>query len=73
MWMMRNYGITLVAATARAIVPLCILLYLALNGFALEGGREQMISSILEVNVWIGLVANIIIVEWGLLTYKARA
>ncbi|MCR8635849.1 DUF2306 domain-containing protein [Paenibacillus radicis (ex Xue et al. 2023)] len=64
LWMVRSYAITLVAVTARLIVPLCILLYAALHGFTIPGGRESMIANILEVNIWIGLVVNIVIVEW---------
>ncbi|SDO02811.1 Predicted membrane protein [Paenibacillus sp. yr247] len=67
-WMIRSYAITLVATSARLIVPVCILLYLGMHGFHLpEGGREQMIANILEVNIWIGLLINLFIVEWFLL------
>jgi len=66
-WMIRNYAVTLTAITARLIVPVCILAYLSFNGFKLVGGREQMVSTILEVNIWIGLVLNLIFVEWMIL------
>ncbi|MDF2959727.1 MAG: hypothetical protein K0S39_1462 [Paenibacillus sp.] len=64
LWMIRNYAVTLIAVGARLLVPLCILIYAALHGFSIPGGREQMIAEILEVNVWIGLVVNLVIVEW---------
>lgn len=66
-WMIRNYAVTLTAITARLIVPVCILAYLSLHGFKLVGGREQMVSTILEVNIWIGLVLNLIFAEWMIL------
>ncbi|UKS25809.1 DUF2306 domain-containing protein [Paenibacillus sp. HWE-109] len=67
-WMIRSYAVTLVATSARLIVPICILLYLAMHGFHLPaGGREQMVAEILEVNIWIGLLVNLIVVEWFLL------
>jgi hypothetical protein len=67
MWMIRSYAMTLVAISARVIVPICILLYLGLHGFQLpNGGREQMVADILEVNIWIGLILNVIVVEWML-------
>lgn len=70
-WMIRSYAITLVATTARLVVPLCILLYLTMHGFHLpEGGREQMIDDILDVNVWIGLIINLVVVEWYLLSRR---
>lgn len=63
-WMLRSYAITLVAVTARLIVPVCILLYLSLHGFRLPGGREAMVEAILETNIWIGLAINLVLVEW---------
>ncbi|KQX66365.1 MULTISPECIES: DUF2306 domain-containing protein [unclassified Paenibacillus] len=67
-WMIRSYAITLVATSARLIVPICILLYIAMQGFHLpSGGREQMVADILEINIWIGLLINLIGVEWFLL------
>lgn len=63
-WMIRNYAMTLVAVAARVLVPVCILLYLAFNGFRLPEGREQMIADILEVNIWLGLAVNLILIEW---------
>ncbi|WP_274653893.1 DUF2306 domain-containing protein [Paenibacillus humicola] len=65
-WMIRSFGMTLVAVSARALVPLLILLYLALNRFTLPDGRAGMIDSVLTVNIWAGLAADFIIVEWVL-------
>ncbi|OPH53363.1 hypothetical protein BC351_05705 [Paenibacillus ferrarius] len=68
LWMIRSYAVTLVATSGRLIVPFCILIYLAMHGFHLpEGGREQMIADILEVNIWLGLLINLFLVEWFLL------
>lgn len=70
-WMMRSYAITLVAVSARVIVPICILLYLAMHGFHLpEGGRAQMVAEILNINVWFSLIINLVVVEWHLLRSK---
>lgn len=67
-WMIRSYAITLVATSARLIVPICILLYIAMHGFHLSaGGRGQMVADILEINIWTGLLINLIVVEWLLL------
>ncbi|CAN7605059.1 DUF2306 domain-containing protein [Paenibacillus sp. LjRoot56] len=70
-WMMRSYAITLVAVSARVIVPICILLYLAMHGFHLpEGGRAQMVAEILNINVCLSLIINLVVVEWFLLRSK---
>ncbi|NOV02596.1 DUF2306 domain-containing protein [Paenibacillus planticolens] len=73
-WMIRSYAVTLVATSARLIVPLCMLLYAAMRGFHLpEGGIQQMVAEILQVNIWIGLLINFCLVEWVLLKpRKAR-
>ncbi|MDR6551545.1 DUF2306 domain-containing protein [Paenibacillus qinlingensis] len=67
-WMIRSYAVTLVAITSRVIVPVCILVYLAMHGFKLpSGGRAQMVTDILNINVWVGLLMNLVVVEWYLL------
>jgi hypothetical protein len=63
-WMMRSFGVTLVAVSARLLVPLMLLSYYILNGFAIPGGRERMVEEVLNVNIWVGLLLNFIIVEW---------
>lgn len=70
-WMIRSFGITLVAVSARLLVPILILGYVILNDFILPGGR-QMIEEVLKVNIWVGLVINIVIVEWMLQNKKAK-
>lgn len=66
-WMIRSFGITLVAVSGRVIVPLLLLAYLTLHGFTLPGGRELMVEEVLNVNIWVGLLLNFIIVEWVIL------
>lgn len=66
-WMMRSFGVTLVAVSARLLVPLLLLSYYILSGFTLPGGREQMVEEVLSVNIWVGLLLNFIIVEWIIL------
>ncbi|KMY48531.1 DUF2306 domain-containing protein [Peribacillus loiseleuriae] len=66
-WMMRNFGLTLVAVTARIFVPVLLLTYYILNGFTLPEGREKMIEEILNVNIWVGIVLNFVIVEWSIM------
>lgn len=39
-WMMRSFAITLVAVSARLLVPILLLGYVALNNFILPGDRE---------------------------------
>ncbi|WP_239615058.1 DUF2306 domain-containing protein [Cohnella mopanensis] len=63
-WMVRNYAITLVASTARLITPICILIFV-LGGRNTEGGGvEFVLGHVLEVNIWLGLVVNLLIAEW---------
>ncbi|TVY07813.1 DUF2306 domain-containing protein [Paenibacillus cremeus] len=69
-WMIRSYGVTLVAVTGRLVVPLLLLIDLVLHGFSLPGGREQMIDEVLNVNIWVGLLVNFILIEWKMLKTK---
>jgi uncharacterized membrane protein len=66
-WRIRSFSITLVAVSARLLVPVLLLTYYALNGFSLPGGREKMVEEALNVNIWTGLVLNFMIVEWKFL------
>jgi uncharacterized membrane protein len=63
-WMVRSFGITLVAVSARVLVPFLLLSYAIFNGFSLPGGRDQMVDEVLNINIWAGLVLDIVIVEW---------
>lgn len=67
LWMTRSFGITLVAVSGRVVMPVLLLAYAALHGFSLPEGREGMIEAALDVNIWVGLVLNLIAVEWILL------
>lgn len=67
-WMIRSFGFTLVAVSARLLVPLLLLIYAALHRFTLPGGREWMVQEVLNVNIWVGLVLNMGIVEWVILS-----
>lgn len=69
-WMIRSFGVTLVAVSGRLIVPILLLTYSLLNGFSLPGGREKMVEEVLNVNIWVGLVINLIIIEWIILSKK---
>ena len=66
-WMIRSFGITLVAVSGRLLVPVLLLIYSILNGFTLPEGREAMVENVLNVNIWVGLIANFIIIEWKIL------
>jgi uncharacterized membrane protein len=66
-WMIRSFGITLVAVSARALVPVLLLAYYALNGFTLPEGRDKMVEEVLNVNIWVGIALNFVIVEWLIL------
>jgi uncharacterized membrane protein len=72
-WMIRSFGITLAAASARLLVPALLLLYAFFHGFVLPGGREQMVKDVLNVNIWFGLVLNMAVVEWGIIRGRTRA
>lgn len=69
-WMIRNFGVTLVAVSGRLVVPVLLLIYSLLNGFSLPGGREKMVEEVLNVNIWVGLLVNFILVEWWILNEK---
>jgi len=62
-WMIRSYAVTLVAATARIVTPLCILFYIANKGLP-DGGVEVVLAHVMEVNIFLGMVINILITEW---------
>jgi uncharacterized membrane protein len=66
-WMIRSFAMTLTAVSARAFVPLLILIYLLLHRFSLPDGRMGMIEEVLDNNIWAALILNFIIVEWYLL------
>jgi hypothetical protein len=70
--MMRSFGITLVAVSARVLVPVLLITYYTFNGFMLPEGRDKMIEEVLNVNIWAGLVLNFVIVEWIILNKKNR-
>ncbi|RAP73510.1 hypothetical protein DL346_27445 [Paenibacillus montanisoli] len=67
-WMIRSFGMTLVAVCARLLVPVLLLAYCLLNGFELPAGREGMIEDVLRVNVWTAIILDIVIVEWIILS-----
>ncbi|MBB6672072.1 DUF2306 domain-containing protein [Cohnella nanjingensis] len=64
LWMLRSYAVTLVAATARLITPLCILIFVAGHGGLPPGGVQAVVSLVLEVNIWLGLIVNLLLAEW---------
>ncbi|SEN37223.1 DUF2306 domain-containing protein [Paenibacillus sp. OV219] len=66
-WMMRSFGITLVAVSARLLMPLLLLSYYILSGFSIPGGRTRMVEEALNVNIWVGLLLNFVIIEWIIL------
>ncbi|UPM55309.1 DUF2306 domain-containing protein [Gottfriedia acidiceleris] len=69
-WMTRSFGITLVAVSGRVLVPFILLAYFLLNGLDIPGGRERMVEEALNVNIWVGLLINLIITEWIILKRK---
>ncbi|MEH7452953.1 hypothetical protein V7178_10770, partial [Gottfriedia acidiceleris] len=62
--------ITLVAVSGRVLVPFILLAYFLLNGLHIPGGRELMVEEALNVNIWVGLLINLIIIEWIILKRK---
>ncbi len=64
LWMIRNYAFTLVAASARIVTPICILIYLAGHRGQMDGSVEAVLRQVLEVNIWLGTVLNVVISEW---------
>ncbi|WP_244440951.1 DUF2306 domain-containing protein [Neobacillus jeddahensis] len=69
-WMIRSFAVTLVAVSARLLVPFLLLAYAALHRFSLPGGRMMMVEEVLNVNIWVGLLVNFIVVEWKILKPK---
>ncbi|MED4755548.1 DUF2306 domain-containing protein [Brevibacillus choshinensis] len=72
MWMVRNYSLTLVAASARLLTPFCILIYLAGHGGQSAGGVATVMKQVLQINIWIGLATNLVIAEWIILSRIKR-
>lgn len=72
-WMIRSFGITLVAVSGRVLVPVLLLTYAVLHGFTLPAGRERMVEDVLNVNIWAGLIVNVVLVEWAVLEPKRGA
>ncbi|UVI27319.1 DUF2306 domain-containing protein [Paenibacillus spongiae] len=68
MWMTRNYALTLVAASARLVTPICILVYLAGHWNEPFQGVPAILEHVLEVNIWVGLVLNFAISEWVIIS-----
>ncbi|EJL21026.1 DUF2306 domain-containing protein [Brevibacillus sp. BC25] len=66
-WMIRSFGMTLVAVSARLLVSVLLLLYFILHGFSLPQGIETVIGEVLNVNIWAGLILNFVVVEWAIL------
>jgi len=66
-WMIRNFGVTLIAVSGRLVMPVLLLSYYVLNGLSLPGGREQMVEEALNVNIWVGIIVNFAIIEWRIL------
>ncbi|NRS19601.1 DUF2306 domain-containing protein [Brevibacillus sp. HB1.4B] len=66
-WMIRSFGMTLVAISARLLVPVLLLLYFIFHGFSIPHGMETVIGEVLNVNIWAGLILNFVIVEWVIL------
>ncbi|MEN1969542.1 DUF2306 domain-containing protein [Lentibacillus sp. N15] len=71
-WMIRSFGLTLVAVVARLIMPVILLSYVAFHGFTLPGGIDEMIDEALKVNIWAGIVLNFAMVEWFILNRKLK-
>ncbi|MED1780908.1 DUF2306 domain-containing protein [Brevibacillus fortis] len=66
-WMIRSFGMTLVAISARLLVPVLLLLYFIFHGFSIPHGMEIVIGEVLNVIIWAGLILNFVIVEWAIL------
>lgn len=66
LWMIRNYALTLVAASARLVTPICILVYIV--GHQNEPFQDvpAVLEHVLEVNIWVGLIVNFAISEWAI-------
>lgn len=69
-WMIRNFGVTLIAVSGRLVMPLLLLAYYVLNGFSIPGGRVEMVEEALNINIWVGIVVNFMIVDWIILKSK---
>jgi len=70
-WMTRNYAVTLLAASARILTPVCILIYMAGHGGESIGGIETLLKQVLEVNIWLGLVVNLVVTEWTIVNRRS--
>lgn len=71
-WMIRSFGFTLVAVCARVMMPVILLVYVTFYRFHLPMGIRGMIESALNINIWVGMMINIIIVEWFIIKLSAH-
>jgi uncharacterized membrane protein len=71
-WVVRNYALTLVAAVARIIVPLSILVQLLRGRISLPINIGQILNNTLGAGVWLALVLNLVVAEWLILRRASR-
>jgi len=71
-WMIRNYALTLVAASARLLTPLCLSIYLLGHRNEPFQGVRPILEHVLEVNIWFGLAVNFVISEWLIISRRRK-
>ncbi|WP_051271939.1 DUF2306 domain-containing protein [Shimazuella kribbensis] len=64
-WMIRNYGLTLVAVSARIFAQLLVPLYCSLRGVTSDvAATPEVFAGLLETGLWLAIGVHIIVSEW---------
>ncbi|PSK93661.1 putative membrane protein DUF2306 [Murinocardiopsis flavida] len=62
-WMMRNYALTFLAVTARAVAPLILLAQAPFLDSLYGGSLDAAIAATIPIGQWLGWIINLIIAE----------
>ncbi|MFC7442018.1 hypothetical protein [Laceyella putida] len=72
-WMIRNYALTLVAASARVLSPFSILFFVLFHGGSFGNNPyDYVFTKVLESGLWCGIVCNLVIVEWMVIRKRQK-
>ncbi|SDD11864.1 DUF2306 domain-containing protein [Actinokineospora iranica] len=69
-WMARNYALTFLAVTSRAIVPILLLIHLAIDP---STDRAAAVQELIPIGQTLGWMVNLVVVEVLIRRRRARA
>ncbi|GAB3456584.1 DUF2306 domain-containing protein [Streptomonospora sediminis] len=70
-WMARNYALTFLAVTSRAVVPLLLLAQIPVMG-SVYGSVEAAVAASIPVGQWLGWIVNLVVAEMLIRRQRAR-